>query len=172
MFMIINARAASMKGTQLTCAKMRLSSPSQYCVQLRSRAPTSAEGERNNLEKLSHFLFNTQPFRLTTQSVQDNIPSSLILPGLQLPWCWGGDTGVAGGHLRSEPLSILRGLALLSAVASCQPAALMATSWSLGAASPVTGHAGVWGGGNCGSWTGLSPPSVSSAVAFLFACAD
>lgn len=46
-----------MKGTQLTCAKMRLSSPSQYCVQLRSRAPTSAEGERNNLEKLSHFLF-------------------------------------------------------------------------------------------------------------------
>ena len=112
--MIINTRAANMKGTQLTCAEMRLSSPSQYCVQLCSRAPASAEGERNNLEKLSHFLFNTQPFRLTTQSVQDNIPSSLILPGLQLPWRWRGDTGVAGGCLWLEPLSILWGLALLS----------------------------------------------------------
>ena len=51
--------AVSMQGTPLTCTKMQLSSPASYCAQFCSQAPSSAEGERNNPEKLSHVLLNT-----------------------------------------------------------------------------------------------------------------
>lgn len=51
--------AVSMQGTPLVCTKMRLSSPASYCAQFCSQAPSSAEGERNNPEKVSHVLLNT-----------------------------------------------------------------------------------------------------------------
>lgn len=43
-------------------------------------------------------------------------------------------------------------------VASCQPAALGATSWSPRAASPSLGICGVWGGGSCSNGRRGSAP--------------
>lgn len=57
-FTMINAHPVSMQGTPLMHTKMQVSSSSSYCSQVRSQAPSSAEGERNDPEKLSHVLLN------------------------------------------------------------------------------------------------------------------
>lgn len=56
---MINTHPVSMQGTPLMYTQMQLSSPSSYCTQFCSQAPSFAEGERNNPEKLSHVLLNT-----------------------------------------------------------------------------------------------------------------
>ena len=102
--------------------------------------------------------------RLIAWSVQDTSPCSLILPGLQLSWCWGEDADVACGHLWSEPLSILQGLMLPSVPwveplkpgphtqpppACLWPPASPQPSGPLPGAAGLLPHHWVRGGGSC-----------------------